>query len=479
MSGSSPPPRRDLSVGRAAYVAAYAVVGAALVWSRLFALGHSFWTDEIFMVEHYVRRGPREILAGADMSHELMAILAWATSSLVGESEIAMRLLSAVPFVTGVVIVTAWLHRRLGPLSGVLFLFLATVSPLLLDITRQARGYGLAFLAMAIFIVSALEARRRPGTLPVVAACAAGVMGTWTLPQFGVAFVATLGILVLEPGVRRAAAVGLVASLVAILAWYAPHLGEVRSASQIEDGVQIGFPWVLTAPIDQVLLPAFIWIDGTALVAGLVWLPLVVAALVVIAASPLARDRGAALLLGAGPVATVLVLWIAQAYVIPRYLSYLLVPLFMLLATGAASIMGRVERRGALVPSVVCVVALVFLGIRFVLLAPDIVGLPREANRDVAEVISRHEGSLPVVTYMRNPANVAFYLGRPVTTADAAGVSTRVCTSAEPVFYVQQPFALDEVQVSCLDRPGVEHNRFRQYARGGEMNVWFVPPAGS
>ena len=80
---------------------------------------------------------------------------------------------------------------------------------------------------------------------------------------------------------------------------------------------------------------------------------------------------------------------------------------------------------------------------------------------------------------MRNPANVAFYLGRPVTTADAAGVSTRVCTSAEPVFYVQQPFALKEVQVSCLDRPGVEHHRFRQYARGGEMNVWFVPPAGS
>ena len=445
-------------------VAAYAVVGAALVWSRLYALGHSFWTDEIFMVEHYVRGGPREILAGADLSHELMAILAWATSSLVGESEIAMRLLSAVPFVAGVVIVTAWLHRRLGPVSGVLFLFLATVSPLLLDITRQARGYGLAFFAMAILVVSALEARRRPETLPLVAACAAGVVGTWTLPQFGIAFVATLGILVLEPGVRRAAAVGLVASLVAILAWYAPHLREVRSASQIEDGVRIGFPWVITAPIDQVLLPAFIWIDGTALVAGLVWLPLVVAAAAVIAASPLARDRSAALLLGAGPVATVLVLWIAQAYIIPRYLSYLLVPLFVLLATGAASIMSRVERRGALVPSVVCVVALVFLGIRFVSLAPDVVGLPREANREVAEVISRHERSLPVVTYMRNPTNVAFYLGRPLTSSHATDAATHVCTSAEPLFYVEQPFALDEVAIPCLDRPGVEHHRFRQYA---------------
>jgi hypothetical protein len=32
------------------------------------------------------------------------------------------------------------------------------------------------------------------------------------------------------------------------------------------------------------------------------------------------------------------------------------------------------------------------------------------------------------------------------------------------------------VEVSCLERAGVEHRRFRQYARGDEMNVWFVPP---
>ncbi len=86
---------------------------------------------------------------------------------LVGESEIAYRLLSAVPFVAGVVLVTAWLHRRLGAGSGLLYLFLATVSPLLLDITRQARGYGLAYLAMSIVVVAALEADRTRRTLPV------------------------------------------------------------------------------------------------------------------------------------------------------------------------------------------------------------------------------------------------------------------------------------------------------------------------
>ena len=64
------------------------------------------------------------------------------------------------PVRRGRTVVTAWLHSRVDALSGVLFLFLATVSPLLLDITRQARGYGLAFLAMSILVVAALEAAR-------------------------------------------------------------------------------------------------------------------------------------------------------------------------------------------------------------------------------------------------------------------------------------------------------------------------------
>ncbi len=187
MSGSSLQTEPESTpVGpRLAFAAAYAVLGAALLWSRLVHLGHSFWTDEILMVTEYVREGPREILAGPDLTHELMAVLAWATSNVAGESEIAFRLWSVVPFVAGVTIVTAWLHSRLDPLSGVLFLFLSTVSPLLLDITRQARGYGLAFAAMSILVVAALEASRTARTSAIVTMCVAGVVGTWTCPSSG------------------------------------------------------------------------------------------------------------------------------------------------------------------------------------------------------------------------------------------------------------------------------------------------------
>src|SRR5687768_15515929 len=126
-------------VGRAVLLATYGLLGATLLLSRLAGLGKSLWLDELHFVEHYVRRGPRQILLGDDLSHQLYALIDWTTSLVVGESEIAFRLWSAVPFVAGVALVTVWLHRRLDPIAGVLFLFLATVSPLLLDLSRQAR----------------------------------------------------------------------------------------------------------------------------------------------------------------------------------------------------------------------------------------------------------------------------------------------------------------------------------------------------
>ena len=478
MSGSSLQQSPDQlgAASKLAVVGAYGVLGIALLWSRLFHLGHSFWTDEIFMVENFVRAGPREILFGPYLNHELMALLAWMTTSVGGESEIALRLLSAVPFVAGVALVTAWLHVRPGPLSAVLFLFLATVSPVLLDITRQARGYGLAFLAMSVLIVAALEATRTGRSWAIVAMCAAGVAGTWTLPQFGFAFVATGVVLAIDRRVRIPAALGLVVSVAAIVAWYVPHSGNVQSAPGIEDGVRIVLPWVATAPIDQILLPALLWIDGTALVAGLVWLPLVLAAAIVAASSPFLRERSSALILCAGPVATVVALWLTNAYVIPRYLSFLLVPLFILIATGAASILGRITRREAAVRTIVVLTVIAILAIRFAVIAPEVVGLPREAHRDAAEVIeSRGTPTTPVLAYMRHPRDLAFYLGRPVQGLESEDVAENVCGRSSAVFYVMQPFALEDVSVPCLDRPDVEHYRFRQYTRGDEMNVWFVP----
>jgi hypothetical protein len=164
---------------------------------------------EIRTVAGFIRPGPGRIFAGPELNHQLYSILAWAGRYVLGDSETAYRIWSAIPFVIGVTVVTAWLHVRLRPLTGILFLFLASVSPLLLDITRQARGYGLAFFAMGVMMVAALEADRSPRTSLFATFCAAGVLGTWTLPQFGIAFVATGVVLLRNRHVRRHLAIGL------------------------------------------------------------------------------------------------------------------------------------------------------------------------------------------------------------------------------------------------------------------------------
>ena len=465
------------TLARVVTITAYSVLGVILCATRLVGLDRGFWHDEIVAVESFIRAGPRQILAGPDLSHELFSLLAWSTGSIVGESEIAYRLWSVVPFILGVVLVTAWLHVRVNRMSGVLFLFFATVSPLLLDITRQARGYGLAFLAMSVLVVAALEAERSGRTCTIVAFCAAGLVGTWTLPQFGIAFLATGAVLLTNRDLRHRAALGLGVSILSLGAWYAPHIGEVRAAAQIEDGVQIDKLWLLTAPIDQVLIPALLWIDGTALVAGFLWLPLVLVAALIIGSSPLIRERRTALLLISGVVATVVALWLGRAYVIPRYLSFLLVPLFVLLATGMAAIFARIPARPAIIRTVASLVIVGLLAVRFAAIAPDVVRLPREAYKDAAAIIlKRGSPSAPVLAYLRNPQGLEYYLGKPVRALAPSEVVARVCGSREAVVYVIQPFGVKSVEVPCLGRPGVEHYRVRQYTRGGEINVWFVSP---
>ncbi len=477
--GDSPEPGLELTAHaqRIAAAATYSLLGVVLVGTRLIGLDSSLWHDEVVAVVTFIRAGPGEILTGPDLSHELFGILAWATSSAVGESEFALRLWSVLPFLLGVAVVTVWLHARLGALAGILFLFLATASPLLLDISRQARGYGLAFLAMSVLLVAALEAARTPRDWHVVAFCSAGIVGTCTLPQFGIAFVVTGIPLMSDSRLRLRAVIGVGVALVAIAAWYAPHLGEVRGASRIEDGVQIGAFELVVAPFHHILIPALLWIDGTVVVASLVWLPFVLLCAVVVASSPLLDDRRSAAILCSGVVATLVVLWLAQAFVIPRYLSFLLVPMFMLLASGMSAILRRVSSRPAILRTLACVAIGGIVTFTFLSVVLDVIRFPREAYRDAAHTVERETApTTPVFAYLRNPDGLVFYLDRPIRTLGPSDVDETVCTSDEPIAFVTQPFGIPDVEISCLDRPGTRHFRARQYARGGEMSVWLVPP---
>jgi hypothetical protein len=463
--------------------AGYFVLGSILCWSRFAGLNRSYSSDELMTVRGYVRVGPHEILIGHYIpnNHELFSLLGWATSSIFGESETALRLWSAVPFVAGVIVVTAWLHTRLGPLSGLLFLFFATASPLLLDITRQARGYGLAFLAMSVLTVVALEADRSPRIWTIVAFCSAGVVGTWTLPHFGIAFAATGAVLLTNRELRRRTAIGLTVSVLAIIAWYSPHFDDLLESSRQEYGAPISAAWVITAPIDQTLMPALIWIDETLYDPGLGALAIVGALALLIGSSPLLRSRDSRLILSAGVMATVVTLWLTRTHVAPRFFSFLLVPLLILLASGIAVILARFATTHRF--GVRTLIAVTTLGLVGLISAPYMVRvtqLPRESTRDAAATIrALAPPSAPVFAYVPYPSDLEFYLGRPVERARTPEQALRVCHAPHEAVLISQPWILPPVIIPCTQRKGARHYRFRQYARGGEIRVWFIPPARS
>ncbi len=398
---------------------------------------------------------------------------------MVGDSEIALRLWSVIPFIVGAALVTAWLHIRIGALTAVLYLFFVTLSPLLLDLSRQARGYGLAFLAMSAMIVAALEAERSVRYRAIVAFCVAGVLGTLTLPIFGVAFLATGAVLWAGRSLRPRVALALAASsLVVILAWYAPHADDLLTSSQQEFGAPIPWFGIVTAPVDQILIPALVWVEGLAPTRSLVWLPLIACIAIVLVSSPLLRDRRVGLILGSGVVATLVVVFATRLYLAPRFVSFLLVPLFILLSSGTAHLLTRSSARLPGLRAVVAVTILALVTFRFASSVADVTGLPREAHKDVAELIeSRDTHSAPVFVHSHQPTDLAFYLDVPMRALPASEVVSSVCDSPTPVVYVTQPFSIEPVDVPCLTRSGVDHHQFEQYTRGDEIDVWFVPPS--
>jgi MFS family permease len=458
------------------------VLGTILCWSRLAGLGAGYCCDEIRTVEDYVRAGPWAILAGPYVpnNHELFSLVGWATSSVFGESEIALRLWSVLPFLVGVAIVTAWLHVRMGALSGLLFLFLATASPLLLDITRMARGYGLAFLAMGVMVVAALEFERTRQGLALGAFVAAGLVGSLTLPHFVIAFGATAVSLLVDPRIRRSAAIWTGVALAPIVAWYAPHLDDIAVSTLGEYGQRIETRWLLVAPVDQTLVPAVTLLDDAFVRPSLASVLWAAAFAVLIASSPLLLSRMPALVLCTPVVATVAAFWVTGTYVVPRFLSFLLVPLFVLVASGSASLLQRLLTRPAPVRTVVAIATFGVIAFASTPFLVDVPRIPRDStSRAAMTITSLVPAATPVFAHVPYPLDLEHFLGRPVNRAWSSAQAAEVCASRQLAVYVDQPFLVPEVDVPCTSRDGVRHYRFEQYARGNEIDVWVIPPAES
>ncbi|MDG2305285.1 MAG: hypothetical protein P8R42_11645 [Candidatus Binatia bacterium] len=166
-----------------------------LFYTRLAGLGQSFWHDEVWSVLKFIDPGPAVIFSEyIPNNHMLFSLLAWGTTRFLPGGEVTYRLWGVVPSLLAVVLLVHWLWRREGPTVAALFSLLVLTSPLHLDYAREARGYGLAFLASAGILWAGDSILASRGRQSVAAFGLAGLLGILTLPVFVLPFVLSFAV---------------------------------------------------------------------------------------------------------------------------------------------------------------------------------------------------------------------------------------------------------------------------------------------
>jgi hypothetical protein len=470
-------------------IAILAAMGVVLVWSRLANIGTSFWSDEAHSAYYFAGAGPRAIFFREYVpnNHALYNLLSWITTGALGRSEAASRFWSVVPGIAAIAIAGIWAWRRLGMIAAATIVVLATVSPVQWALTTQARGYGLALLAGTLMLIGAVRACDRGETRDIALFAAAALVGIWTLPVFALPAIAQAAVLIWDRRVRRRAliAVGIVA--VASLLFYAPMLSDIVANSDQEFGARLAVVSVVTGVYHHLAAPTV----GSALPTdprGLVnetGTFVVVVGLATIAVVRLVRRREHAVLANLlVPVfGTYFALVVGRFYVQPRFASYLLIHVVVVLGIGAQAIWDAF--RDAIPVRAVAAVLLVAVAVvgtaRITHLVEQQADLPWENYRFIAYVADA-SGVKKVLTNSTHPVPFYYYLGRDrVVWMRQPDMNRReFCKVKQRFIFVNDTYHRDPVSLRCLQRRGPQVLRVPQQTdppirRPGRLTIYIVP----
>jgi len=459
---------------------------ALLVWSRLSGLDQSLWHDEVWTVVYYVRGGPRAIFGRyIPNDHMLFSLLAWATASALGPSEVVYRLWAVVPGCVAIVVLVAWLVRRDGGAAAIAAAILGLTSPIHLQYGRDARGYGLAFLAEAVLVVAATELAARgargagaPRSArgPAIALALAGVAGMCTLPVLVLPFVAAVAALAIlgDARARRSAIATAAFAGVVALAFYAPVARQVVVASSQKAGPKVpwsGFATLPPAHLFQWHADAYLGATSALAVRVATY---VAFALGFVRALRLAGAAGALAIALPIPF-TYAALAAAGMHLEPRFVSWLAMNGIALAALGVAEAIERAARRPALGKAAVAAASIAgALAVwRFVAIARDHVALPRENWKAVAEIVQQ-SGIATVVSDSGRRQALDYYLGRPVLIPSAEGLDRLLCRDSSPLVFVHHPVRSVPADRGCLERSGARRYVVPQRTSygGDALEVW-------
>jgi hypothetical protein len=200
-----------------------AVATAAATMLRLPFLGsQGFWLDEIHTATVVSADGPTmlwERIGASESTPPLFYALTWAWTAIAGDSEAALRTVSAVATIAAVPIAYLALRRFVGERAALATTAIAAVSPLLVHYALDARAYGMLVLTGLLSVWACSAALERPAdrrrwALWAIAAAAA----IWTHWFAGFLVLGeTVALLWLLPGRRRTALLTVGATMLALL----------------------------------------------------------------------------------------------------------------------------------------------------------------------------------------------------------------------------------------------------------------------
>lgn len=163
------------------------LLGAAVLTACAFAFvgltSEGYWTDElfsVFLINHH--GGLAEVWRRAltDTHPPLYYFLLWGWAQVFGQSEIALRSLSALLCVGAVAVFIAGTHRLFSLNARLFAAAVAVTSPFWFTQSQNARNYTLCFLFGAILLVLAIRARdaaRQGRPIPALTLAGLGLFG--------------------------------------------------------------------------------------------------------------------------------------------------------------------------------------------------------------------------------------------------------------------------------------------------------------
>jgi hypothetical protein len=373
-------------------------------------------------------------------------------------------------------------------------------------LSRQARGYGIAFLAAAMMVAGGGLAISTGRRRHLVVFGAAGLLGMLTLPIFVVPFCVAAAALLLErrlwvPTIATMAVVGVIA-----LAYLHSILSSILTASHQQFGAVLPDDAFARGWVDDLLAPSWRYlIPGADDAAGRshVWASV---ATYLVAALGMRRlwvrkDRSVAVLLGAPVVVTYLVVTLLGLWTVPRFTSFLLVPALAVMALGIVEGFDLVTtvamaRRpgwvGVVVPRAALLGAAVVAGVtvvRFVNFAELTDATPYENYKDAAAVADAAPGRVVLSNReVWGTIGLNYYLRKQLVLLDPDQLRQLFCQGSPPMVYLEY-YAAARADTSCLHARGATlvsaaQDRVPLQVRGMEglgpsMDVWILPSDSS